>query len=245
MKKYCIDWELSIDLEDSDYLENIQQYGVDLHTNQIYLVSNDAYIGEVYEPSDLGVNEPGVEFSMVTQFIMNLNILMRLNPGEPILIHMKTAGGLWEEGMAIYDIIKACPSPVTILSYTHARSMSSLIFLAANKRVMMPNSYFMAHDGTLAVSGTTKSSKSYVKFTDRQDEIMRDIYVEAMQYGEHAAKSDEMKWAWLRRQMDKKEEVYFTAEEAVQYGFCDEVFGANGDFDWRTLTQYTKEQIER
>jgi ATP-dependent protease ClpP protease subunit len=233
------------ELEHSDHLSAIQDYGVDLQTNQLYLTSSEALVNTPNEPGDQGVNEPGIEYTVATQFIVNMNLLMRVNPDLPILIHMKIAGGFWEEGMAIYDMIKSCPNPTTILNYTHARSMSSLIFQAANKRVMMPSSYFMAHDGTQAVSGTVKSSRAYIDFTKREDIIMRDIYVEAMSRVNPGEATPSERWHWLRSKMDKHEEAYFTAEEAVEFGFADEVFGANGEYDWRTLTQYTEEQLER
>lgn len=41
--------------------------------------------------------------------------------------------------------------------------------------------------------------------------------------------------------MDKAEDVYMTASEAVAYGFADEIFNA----DWSCLTQYTDEQLNR
>ena len=118
--------------EVSDTIDQIHDYGLDVKTNHIYLTGEPDYvIGVGVEDT----NEPGVEFRMASKFIKNLNILQRFNE-DPILIHMKTCGGDWGAGMAIYDSIKACPNRITILSYTHARSMSSLIFQAADKRVM-------------------------------------------------------------------------------------------------------------
>ena len=45
-----------------------------------------------------------MEYLMSSKFIKNLNILMRTNE-DPILIHMKTCGGDWIEGMAIYEAL--------------------------------------------------------------------------------------------------------------------------------------------
>jgi ATP-dependent protease ClpP protease subunit len=38
--------------------------------------------------------------------------------------------------------------------------------------------------------------------------------------------------------MDKKEDVYLTAEQAVEYGFADYVFGADGHYDWSGLVKF-------
>jgi ATP-dependent protease ClpP protease subunit len=157
-----------------------------------------------------------------------------------VVVH--NCGGFWEEGMAIYDTIRSCPWPVTILNYTHARSMSSIIFQAANKRIMMPNSSFMFHDGTFGIEGTVKQVKSAVRFGDVADKTMLEIYAKMMnEQGEFKGKGTDKIKIWLRKEMDKKEDVYLIAEDAVKYGLADEVF----DYNWSNLTVYTEKQLER
>lgn len=193
--------------------------------------------GEVktYHASDEDFNEPGVEYQMASRFIKNLDILSEINPSRPILIRMKTCGGYWEEGMAIYNAIKFCPNKIVVLSETHARSMSSLILQAADKRVLMPDSYFMIHDGTTAHNGTVKQFQSFADFERRVvGPRMLDIYVDVLKNkGKHSRKSREHIQSMLRELMDQREDVYFTAEEAVDYGFADEVF----DGDWERLVK--------
>jgi ATP-dependent protease ClpP protease subunit len=224
-----------------DHVDQIHGNNLDVLGNHLYLMGEEAYAD-----NDGAGDEPGVEYLMANRFIKNMNILMRRNPNTPILIHMKTCGGTWEEGMAIYDMIKSCPVPVTILNYTHARSMSSIIFQAANKRVMMKNSTFMFHDGTLGIEGTVKQVESYVDFGKISTETMLDIYVENMKRrGKFAKKSKEFIRNWLREQMDKKEDVYLTAQQAVEYGLADEIFGGDGQYNWNKLTEYNEEELSR
>lgn len=232
-QNYKIDHKLKAKSDDPLY--HLHEYDVDLISNHVYLFGVEDYI------NDDGF-EPGIEYIIANRFIRNFNLLMRRNPDVPILIHMKTNGGFWEEGMAIYDTIRSCPWPVTILSYTHARSMSSIIFQAANKRVMMPNSTFLFHDGTFGIEGTQKQIYSAVAFNKVADKTMMDIYSKMMN------ESGEMKGigvtkikAWLRGQMDRKEDVYLTANETVKLGLGDEIFDAN----WAKLTEYTDSQLER
>jgi ATP-dependent protease ClpP protease subunit len=218
-----------------DPIGQIHSANLDLDANHIYLVGEEHY--SILDGESAG-GEPGVEYTMANRFIKNLNILMRKSE-EPILIHMKTDGGYWAEGMAIYDAVKACPNPVTILNYTHARSMSSLIFLSADRRVMMPHATFMFHGGTENVFGTYKQFLTEVEQSKKIYEDMLDIYVAAMK-----ARGCLSQWStkrirtWIQEQMDKKEEVYFTAADAVKYGFADEVFGSNGTYDWKTLLEF-------
>lgn len=225
----------TLKVKTEDLVDQVHEKDVDLQSNHIYLLGREEYHNEE------GV-EPGVEYMMANRFIKNLNLCMRVNPDTPIVIHMKTCGGIWEEGMAIYDAIKSCPFPVTILSYTHARSMSSLIFQAANKRVMMPHSTFMFHDGTFGMEGTVKQVHSAVEFGKIADRQMMKIYIDTMKgSGKFSKRSRKFIEAWLREQMDKKEDVYLTAEQAVEYGFADKIF----DYNWSKLTSYTDEELAR
>jgi ATP-dependent protease ClpP protease subunit len=218
-------------------IEEIFDYGLDTEHFTIYLqgVEDNAY-SDVEE-----VFEPGVEFRMANRFIRGLDVLEGMDSTRPITVSMKTCGGMWEEGMAIYDALMAITNPITIVNYTWARSMSSIILQAANKRVMMPHSTFMFHMGTYATSGTLKQVKTEFEFSKRTDGQMLDIYVDAMKRGGKA-----QKWGrdrirnWLISEMDHKEDVNFTAKEAIEWGFADEIF-----VDWHTVTEYTKAEKAR
>jgi ATP-dependent protease ClpP protease subunit len=234
-RNYKIDHKLHLKVDDLAF--QLHNYDLDLKSNHIYLLGVDR--GYDVVGSDA---EPGVEYVMASRFIKNFNLCMRVNPKTPIVIHMKSNGGYWEEGMAIYDMIRSCPWPVTILNYTHARSMTSIILQAANKRVMMPHSHFMFHDGSEAVSGTVKEVRSVVEFNKRTDKEMMDIYIKSMELnGEFKGAPTKKIQTWLRGQMDKEGDVYLTAHEAVRYGFADEIF----DYNWASLTDYTPQQFER
>lgn len=222
----------------SGRLDDAHSYDVDYNQRIIYLM------GIEQDPPEEHY-EPGIEYRIANRFVRNINFLSSIDPEKPILICMKSNGGYVEEGMAIYDAIKAAPMPVTILNYTHARSMTSLIFQAANKRVMMPHSTFMFHQGTIGLGGTAKQVYSTIDFDKRfHDEIMYDIYVSAMKGSSHGKArtwTPEKIRKWLTDQMDKKEDVYLTAEEAVEWGFADEIFSG-----WPGLvTSFTPEQLAR
>lgn len=237
-KDYVLDHKLKIKSE--DLIWHAHEFDIDLKSNHIYLFGAEQYSAGALANDN--PSEPGIEYIIANRFIRNLNLCMRANPQKPILIHMKTCGGDWSEGMAIYDAIKSCTSPVTILNYTHARSMSSIIFQAANRRVMMPNSYFMFHDGTLGIDGTVKTVESFVGFNKISNNTMLNIYYESMnRCGVFKGKSKKTIRKWLNTQMNRKEDVYMTSEQAVKYGFADEVF----DYNWAKLTEYTEEMLSR
>lgn len=203
----------------------IQSYGVDVGAREIWLTPTDEI---THSSHDAIPSDPGVEYSMTTRFLKNLRILVNSGDGN-ILIHMKTCGGDWDQGIAIYDAINHCPCRVTILNYTMARSMSSLIFCSADKRVMMPHSWFMFHDGNQGFDGTVKSFVTEADMVQRTRQQMRDIYTSCMgESAEWKSKSKASREKWLISHMDRKEEVYLSPAEAIQHGFADEIF--NGDW---------------
>jgi len=208
-------------------VEILHDYNVDLIGRELFLFGEE-------DQGEEGM-EPGVEFCMANRFVRNIRALSRRSR-DPILIHMKTCGGLWEEGMAIFDAIASCPAPTTILSYTHARSMSSIILQAATWRVMMPHSIFLFHLGTSGYEGDTQAVMSQ---TDWEKQIiipqMLRAYAERLRatrwgkfYRADLAKIER----WLTKKMRRHNDVYLTAEQAVEIGFADEVF----DGKWNQLT---------
>jgi ATP-dependent protease ClpP protease subunit len=210
-----------------DIINHIHQYGLDTDSHEVYLTGEESY--SFGASVDHDSEEPGVEYLMASKFIKNLNILSKVavskNKYLPITIHMKTDGGFWAEGMAIYDAIRACPNPTTIVNYTHARSMSSIIFQAADRRIMMPNSVSMFHLGTYSISGTVKQVESNVKFDRKDTDTMLEVYASRMrQKGKFYRCSKAKIKKWLLEQMDKREDVYLTAEQTVEYGLADEIF---------------------
>lgn len=201
-------------------IESVHDYWIDPDSREIWIHGVDV------SSSDGEWEEPGVEFIMANMVIKNLHYLRKQSSRAGVTIHLHTCGGMVNDGFAIYDTIRLMPYPVTIISYTHARSMSSIILQAAagpcDTRLLMPSSYFMFHYGTMASEGHTKAVYSDVEFAKNYDELMLDVYVNSAKNGE---KFKEMSEAKIRKmlisQMDKKSDVFLTAKEAVEWGFAD------------------------
>lgn len=203
-----------------------------LHDLGIDPLARELYLTGEPELADIeSFEEPGVEYAMVSRFIKNLRSL-QLESSDPILIHMKTCGGFTTEGFAVYDAIRFCPCYVTILNYTHARSMSSIILQAADKRVMMPNSYFMIHWGTNTISGEHQQVLSWAEFERQMEPRFIDVYLDAMQQSEEFG-SHSRSWIekLLRDRIGQKTDVILTPEEAISWNLADEIFDGN----WKAL----------
>lgn len=237
--KHKLDHKLKL-VKTDDLVFRVHEYDVDTDSNDIYLFGSD--VRATGEAVEANFGEPGVEYTMANKFIRNLDLCMRSNPDKSIVVHMKTCGGYWEEGMAIYDAIRACPAHISILNYTWARSMSSMIFLAANKRVMMPHSWFMFHRGSVEFSGTAKALDSEQDREAICRKRMVEFYVNACrEQGTMSRWAKARIRAWIHLQMDKKEDVFLEAEQAVSLGFADEIF----DGDWARLRTHTPKQKRR
>lgn len=158
------------------------------------------------------------------QFNKNLSYLNALS-SEPITVRMHLSGGDFEEGLTIFDGIKASKASIKFIVYGYAYSMSGIILQAAHERIMMPSARFMAHYvTTYNVNVETKKINNLAEANERCNETMLDIYAircrGSKAFGRKSLKSikDE-----IRRQFDEKEDWYLTADEAVYYGFADSV----------------------
>lgn len=203
-----------------DSISDVNSYGLDVNNREIYLHS---YISSQEEES------PGVDYRMTATFYKNLRLLDTVNQ-DPIIIHMHSVGGNWYDGMAIFDAITVCRSYITIIVYGQAESMSSVILQAADARVMMPNSYFMAHFGSSGYEGNYLDVQQAARFEKKGTELMLDIYSERMIKGKYIKDSytapthDKVK-NFLKRRL-KDGDWYLEAEEAVYYGFADNVLNS-------------------
>lgn len=226
---------ISRSIEQFEIHWGIHEWNLDVSRFYIYL-TGEAMQYDADDTNDR--SEPGVEYQMSARFIKNIQTLSSIDPTRPILIHMKTCGGDFNEGMAIYDTMLFCPNPIAVLSYTHARSMSSIILQAADRRVLMPNSYFLFHEGYTGAMATSKGFQSFAEWEKKtMTPTLLDIYVRSLkQKGKFRRQSPARVREMLQEMMDRKEDVYLTAKEAVEWGFADHVF----DGDWVALTKFPR-----
>ena len=199
-----------------DTISDINTYGVDVANREIYLHS---YIANSEE-------DPGVDYKMSSIFYKNIRMLDTISH-DPIIIHMNSVGGSWNDGMTIFDAITICQSYVTIVAYGQAESMSSVILQAADKRVMTPSSYFMCHFGSSLYAGNYLDVQKSAAFEKKGASLMLDIYAKACMDGkyfkEHYVElSYDKVRSFLKRKL-KDGDWYLDANEAVYYGFADYV----------------------
>lgn len=204
----------------SELINEIHSYDVNIKSREIYLHSHHSQMDE----------EGGIEFRMATQFIKNLHLIDSLKSNKTIIVHLQSPGGDWMHGIAIYDAICAAKSKVNIIAYGEVSSMSSILFQAAHKRVMMPTCEFMIHRGFLSLEGVATTVQSNAAWNKKTDKIMLEIYSKRAVNGKFfkdrkSTKQDVI--AYIDKKIRKLGDWNLNAEEAVYYGLADYVFGSS------------------
>lgn len=156
--------------------ERIEQVE-NFHDYNLHIPARTIYFGK--EESEDSSDKDEVDSDSAGQMIRNLLILNGLS-SELIIIYLNTTGGSWEDGMAIYDIIKSIASPVKIIGTGKIYSMGSVILQAAATRVVTKNSTVMIHDGTSGYVADSKSSEAWAVFSKDIRDSMYKIYYEKM-----------------------------------------------------------------
>lgn len=197
-------------------LIGIHNFCIDPINREVYLHSSNEY-----------TEEGGVEFRTAVAFEKNIRYLNLLS-SEPILVHMHLPGGVWEDGLGIYDTIKASKAKIYILAYAKVESASSIIFQAADYRVLMPNTHVLIHYGSLSIDVEHKAAMSNLVWGERESQKMIEIFTDRCMESPLAKEKNWKKFMARKHiisQLDNKSDWILNAEEAVYYGFADGVLG--------------------
>jgi ATP-dependent Clp endopeptidase proteolytic subunit ClpP len=130
---------------------------------------------------------------------------------DTIALHINSPGGLVFEGQAIYNAIKNHPATVTSYIDGVAASIASVIALAADTVVMASNALFMIHQPFGGVSGRSATIRKYADTLDKVSDTIVGVY--QSKTGKEPSE--------IIAAMDA--ETWFTADEAIAFGFADEV----------------------
>lgn len=128
-----------------------------------------------------------------------------------INLRLNSPGGSVFEGIAIANAIRQHPASVTVYVDSIAASIASVIAMAGDRLVMMPQSQIMVHNASGACYG---DATEMTKMADMLDKQSLNI---AQAYAQHTGRP----LAEWQAYMDA--ETWFTAEEALTVGLADEV----------------------
>lgn len=128
-----------------------------------------------------------------------------------VLIRLNSGGGDVFEGIEIYNYLKKHTSHITVEVTGYAASAATFILSGADKVIMNTGTSVMIHEASTYAWGNKQEIQKTLNALETIDGSIISIY------SERTNQSKEQLETWM------KEETWFTAEEAVQYGFADEI----------------------
>lgn len=128
-----------------------------------------------------------------------------------ITIRLNSGGGDVFEGIEIYNYLKGHPSKVTVEVTGLAASAATFIVAGADEAIMDTGTSFMVHEASTFAFGNKADIKKALHALETIDDSIIAIY------SEKTGQTKEQITDWMTA------ETWFTAEEAVKYGFADKV----------------------
>ena len=130
---------------------------------------------------------------------------------KKIKLLLNSAGGSVFDGMAIYNILAAYKSKISVEVVGIAASVASGIALAGHELTMGEGSYFMIHNPTGLCIGTAEDMRKVAEILEKIAGQIANIYTS----NSNLDKDDVLQ--------KMSEETWFTAEEALEAGFADNI----------------------
>lgn len=130
---------------------------------------------------------------------------------DDVVIRLNSVGGDVFEGVEIYNYLKDHSSHITVEVTGQAASAATFILAGADTAVMNTGTIIMIHEASTMCWGNKSNLKKVLQAMETIDQPIIDIYAE------RTGQSEKQIEQWIA------DEKYFTAEEAVKYGFADEV----------------------
>lgn len=138
---------------------------------------------------------------------------------EDIVIKLNSPGGDVFEGIEIYNYLKGHSSNITVEVTGLAASSATFITAGADKVIMNIGTSLMIHEASTYAWGNKKDVQKTLNALETIDDSILSIYESK------TGQSKEQLSEWL------DEEKWFTADEAVKYGFADSVAKASKEPD--------------
>jgi ATP-dependent Clp protease protease subunit len=151
--------------------------------------------------------------------VMQMLYLQSLKRDQDINLYVNSPGGVVDDTLMIYDTMNFLTCDIATYCMGRAESGGAVVFMAGKKgkRFILPNAKVMIHQPFGGVYGQAADIEI------QAEEILKtkDTLVNIM------AKCTGQTPDKLRE--DSERDRFFSAEESVKYGICDEVIGLDGD----------------
>lgn len=153
-----------------------------------------------------------VDADSMNDIIKQLMYLNRTSPTKEITLYINSPGGEVSSGLAVYDYMKMMEAPIRTVCIGTAASMAAVLFLAGDRREMLPHSQLMIHDpaigGSSAANMNPAQMEERLKMLKKVQKILCDVIAEAT--------GQPLKNVQNKTKCDS----YFDAEEAIAFGLA-------------------------
>lgn len=166
---------------------------------------------ELLKSREIFLVEPVTSDSM-NSLMKQLMFLNKEDPDKEITLYINSPGGEVTSGLAVYDYMKMMKAPIRTVCTGMAASMGSILFLAGDKREMLPHTEIMIHDpsyGNASMSGAKPAEiAEHLTALKKTQKVLCEIIAEA------TGKSLKSVRSKTRR------DSFFKAEEALEFGLA-------------------------
>lgn len=146
------------------------------------------------------------------------NELDQLGDGiETLKLYINSPGGSVFETMAIIAMLQRHPANVISTIDGVGASCASVLPMISNKVIMNANSMLMIHNAWTYASGNADQLRKAADDIERINQSMIQFYLDRA--------GDKLDAETLKQLLDA--ETWLSAEEALQYGLCDEIIATN------------------
>ncbi|SER11707.1 ATP-dependent Clp protease, protease subunit [Arthrobacter sp. OV608] len=142
-----------------------------------------------------------------------LLLLSAENPEKDIYLYINSPGGSVTAGMAIYDTMQFIPNDVVTVATGLAASMGQFLLSSGTKgkRYATPNARVLMHQPSGGIGGTASDIKIQAELILHMKKVMAELTAEQTGQTVDTILKDNDRDKW------------FTATEALEYGFFDKI----------------------
>jgi len=136
------------------------------------------------------------------------------DPAKDIYLYINSPGGSIDSGMAIFDTMQWISNDVATVAMGLAASMGQFLLSAGarGKRYALPHARILMHQPSSGMGGTASDIRIQAEQSLKLKKTMAELIA---QHTGHTAEQIEA---------DSDRDHWFTAEEALEYGFIDHVY---------------------
>ncbi len=154
-----------------------------------------------------------VDDAVANRLCAELLLLSAEDPRRDISLYVNSPGGSVSAGLAIYDTMRLIPNDVSTLALGLAASMGQFLLSAGTpgKRYALPHARILMHQGSAGIGGTALD----IEIQAENLEHVKDVVLGLI--AEHTGQPREVV------ERDSQRDRWFSAEQARDYGFVDQV----------------------